>query len=59
MRSALAAVKGVTHAFVTLEGHEARVLYDPAKSSIADLVAAVERASDPAAAMAFKATVKR
>jgi hypothetical protein len=59
VRSALAAVKGVTHAFVTLEGHEARVEYDPTESSIPDLLAAVERASDPALAMAFKATVKR
>ena len=46
MRSALAAVQGVSHATVALEGHEARVLYDPTKSSIADLVAAVERASE-------------
>ena len=59
MRSALAAVKGVSHATVTLEGHEARVEYDQTASSILDLVAAVERASDPARAMAFKATVKR
>jgi len=59
VRSALAAVKGVSHATVALEGHEARVEYDPTESGIPDLVAAVERASDPARAMAFKATVKR
>ena len=59
MRSALAAVKGVSQTTVTLEGHEARVQYDPTQSSVADLLTAVERASDPALAMAFKATVKR
>ena len=58
MRSALAAVKGVSRATVTLEGHEARVDYDAAQCRVSDLIAAVARASDPAQAMTFSATVK-
>ena len=59
MRSALAAVKGVSRATVTFEGHEARVEYDPAQCSVPDLVAAVGRAGGPGSAMAFGATVKK
>ena len=59
MRSALAAVKGVSDANVTFEGHEARVQYDPALCSVAELVAAVARASDPALPMPFGATLKK
>ena len=59
MRSALAAVKGVSRATVAFEGREARVEYDPAQCSVPELVAAVGRASDPALAMAFGATVKK
>ena len=59
MRSALAAVNGVSRVTVTFEGHEGRVEYDPSQSSVPDLVAAVERASDPALALAFRAAVKK
>jgi copper chaperone CopZ len=59
VRSALVAVKGVSRATVTLEGHEARVEYDPAQANVSELLAAVERAGNPAAAMTFTATVKK
>jgi copper chaperone CopZ len=59
VRSALAAVEGVSQTTVSFEGHEARVAYDPSQCSVADLLAAVERASDPASAMTFRATLKK
>ena len=59
MRSALASVKGVSRAKVTLVGHEAQVEYDDAQCTVSDLLAAVAGISDPAVPMAFSATVKQ
>ncbi len=59
MRSALLSVKGVTRAHVQLEGHEARVEYDPAQCRVDDLIAAVAKVKDPAMPMQFSATVKK
>lgn len=59
MRSALAAVKGVSRATVTFEGREAQVEYDPTQCSVGDLLAAVARVKDPAMPMTFSATVKK
>ena len=47
MRSALLSVNGVTRARVTLEEHEALVIYDPARAGVADLLAAVKQAEGP------------
>jgi copper chaperone CopZ len=44
VRSALLAVKGVTRARVTLEQHEALVVFDPAQTSVKALIEAVEKA---------------
>ncbi len=44
MRSALLAVKGVTRARVTLEQHEALVVFDPTQTSVKTLIEAVEKA---------------
>ena len=44
MRSALKAVKGVTRAKVSLEDHEALVVYDPSQATVEDLINAVKNA---------------
>lgn len=59
MRSALAAVRGVSRARVIFEGHEAHVDYDPMQCSVDDLLAAVAKVKDPAMPMTFSATVKK
>lgn len=59
MRSALASVKGVSRATVTLVGHEAQVEYDDAQCSVSDLLAAVASIKDPAVPISFSATVKQ
>lgn len=59
VRSALAAVKGVSQATVSFERHEADVEYDPAQCNVADLLAAVGRIKDPTMPTTFSATVKR
>lgn len=58
MRSALANVKGVSRAAVTLEGHEARVEFDPDTCSVSDLIAAVANIRYPAMPVTFSAAVK-
>lgn len=58
MRSALLAVKGVSHATVTFEGHEAQVDFDPTQCGVDDLLAAVARVKDPLMPMTFSAKVK-
>ena len=47
MRSALLSVNGVARARVTLEEHEALVVYDPTRASVADLLEAVKGAQGP------------
>jgi copper chaperone CopZ len=59
VRSALASVKGVSRATVTLVGHEAQVEYDDAQCSVSDLLAAVASIKDPAVPISFSATVKQ
>ena len=59
MRSALAAVKGVSQASVSFERHEANVEYDPSQCSVADLVAAVGRIKDSTMPTTFSASVKK
>ena len=59
MRSALAGVKGVSRATVTLEGHQAQVEYDPNQCRVSDLLAAVASIRDPAMPVSFSATVKQ
>jgi copper chaperone CopZ len=59
VRSALAAVKGVSQATVSFERHEADVEYDSGQCSLADLVAAVARIKDPTMPTTFSAMVKR
>jgi copper chaperone CopZ len=44
VRSALLAVKGVTRARVTLEEHEALVVFDPEQTTVKALIEAVENA---------------
>ena len=44
MRSALLAVKGVTRARVTLEGHEALVVFDPKETSVEKMIEEVNNA---------------
>ena len=58
MRSALLAVKGVSRAQVTLEGHEAIVTYNPRETTVQDLIAAVNQAQGPADFITYQATVK-
>ena len=58
MRSALLAVKGVTRATVTLEGHEALVTYDPREATVEQLIAAVNQARGPADYISYHAAVK-
>jgi hypothetical protein len=59
VRSALAAVNGVVDAQVVFEGHEAVVRYDPARCSVADLIAAVAAIRDPNMPVQFRASVKK
>ena len=59
MRSALASVKGVSRASVTLEGHQAIVEFDPDTCSVNDLIAAVANIKDPAVPVTFSAAVKQ
>jgi hypothetical protein len=59
VRSALASVKGVSRATVTLVGHEAQVEYDAVQCSVSDLLAAVASIKDPAMPVSFSAAVKR
>ena len=55
VREALLSVKGVTHADVTLERHEAVVTYDPGAASVDDLIRAVANIDGP---MKFRARRK-
>lgn len=58
MRSALLAVKGVTRARVTLEQHEALVVFDPAQTSVKALIEAVEKADGVSGPKQYSAKVK-
>ena len=58
MRSALLSVKGVTRARVTLEDHEALVVYEAAQASVEDLIKAVAKAEGPAGPNQYTAAVK-
>jgi copper chaperone CopZ len=59
VRSALAAVKGVSQATVSFERLEADVEYDATRCNVADLLSAVGRIKDPAMPATFSATVKQ
>jgi copper chaperone CopZ len=59
VRSALLAVKGVSRAKVTLEGHEAIVMYDPRQTTVDALIAAVNEATGPADSIMYRAAVKQ
>ena len=59
MRSALLSVKGVTRAQVALEGHEARVTYDPGQCKVDDLITAVGKAEGPMGPNQYGAAVKQ
>lgn len=58
MRSALLAVKGVTRARVTLEEHEALVVFDPKQTSVKALIEAIEKADGVAGPNQYSAKVK-
>jgi copper chaperone CopZ len=58
VRSALLAVKGVTRARVTLEQHEALVVFDPTHTSVKELIEAVEKADGVWAPNQYGAKVK-
>ena len=58
MRSALLAVKGVSRATVSLEGHEAVVTFDPREATVQQLIAAVDGAQGPADSIVYHAAVK-
>ncbi len=58
MRSALLAVKGVTRARVTLEQHEALVVFDPEQTSVKALIEAVSKADGVAGPNQYSAKVK-
>ena len=58
MRSALLAVKGVTRARVTLEEHEALVVFDPAQTSVKALIEAVAKADGVWGPNQYSAKVK-
>lgn len=58
MRSALLAVKGVTRARVTLEQHEAVVVFDPEQTSVKALIEAVGKADGVWAPNQYSAKVK-
>ena len=59
MRSALLAVKGVSRAQVTLERNEAIVTYDPRKTTVQELIGAVNQAKGPADFISYHAAVKQ
>jgi copper chaperone CopZ len=59
VRSALAAVKGVSQATVSFERREADVEYDATQCNVADLVAAVARIKDATMPTTFSAIVKK
>jgi copper chaperone CopZ len=59
VRSALAAVKGVSQATVSFERREADVKYDATQCNVADLLSAVGRIKDPTMPATFSATVKK
>ncbi len=58
VRAALLAVKGVTRARVTLENHEALVVFDPAQATVQDLIDAVNNAEGVARPNQYSAKVK-
>ena len=58
MRSALLAVKGVTRARVTLEEHEALVVFDPKQTSVKALIEAIEMADGVWGPKQYSAKVK-
>jgi len=58
VRSALLAVKGVSRAKVTLEGHEAIVTYDPREATVPELIEAVNQAQGPAGNISYHAVIK-
>jgi copper chaperone CopZ len=58
VRSALLAVKGVTRARVTLEQHEALVVFDPAQTSVKALIEAVAKADGVWGPNQYSAKVK-
>jgi copper chaperone CopZ len=58
VRSALLAVKGVSRAQVSLEGHEALVDFDPKQTNVQALMQAVDEAEAPLASVKYHATVK-
>jgi copper chaperone CopZ len=58
VRSALLAVKGVTRARVTLEEHEALVVFDPTQTSVKALIEAVEKADGVAGPNQYGAKLK-
>jgi copper chaperone CopZ len=58
VRSALLAVQGVTRARVTLENHEALVVFDPAQATVQDLIDAVSKAEGVARPNQYSAKVK-
>ena len=58
MRSALLGVAGVSRARVSLEDHEAIVDYDPKKTTVKELIAAVDRARGPADSITYRASEK-
>ena len=58
MRSALLAVKGVTRARVTLEEHEALVVFDPKQTSVKALIEAIEKAEGVAGPNQYRAKLK-
>jgi copper chaperone CopZ len=59
VRSALLSVKGVTRAQVSLEGHEARVTYDPGQCKVDDLIMAIGKAEGPMKPNQYTAAIKR
>ena len=59
MRSALLAVKGVSRAKVTLEGHEAVVIYDPRETTVDALIGAVNQAKGPSDSITYHAAVQQ
>jgi len=59
VRSALAAVRGVSLATVSFERHEASVDYDPTQCRVDDLLAAVAAIKDPTMPTTFSAAVKK
>lgn len=58
VRSALLGVAGVSRARVSLENHEAIVDYDPKKTTVKKLIAAVDHARGPMDSIVYRAAVK-